>query len=122
MSTWRILAVSFTMAVGTTTSPATAADEWSSFTDRVQQSQAVHVTGARLEQVSTATAEPSRSGDAASFIPRVVASQGIRPSRPGIGVAHRAPEISADAISFVSRVMAIQGIGPARDRGGSGSH
>ncbi len=110
MSTSRMLAISFSMAVGATGSA--TADERASFTDRVQQSQGIaHVGGARMEQ-APATTEAAAAGEAASFIARVVASQGISPSRPATREAYGAPVITGEATSFITRVMASQGIGP----------
>ncbi len=118
MSISRIVAISFSMAVGAMGS-AMATDEPASFTDRVQQSQGIgHVSGAPMEQTPAATGAAATS-DAASFIARVMASQGIGPSSPERGEAYGAPLITGEATSFITRVMASQGIRPVGAEQGS---
>jgi hypothetical protein len=108
MSTSSVLAVSFSMALAAV-GPARAADERSSFTDRVQQSQGI----ARTKQVTTT--EPAVAGEATSFIDRVVASQGIR-SR-GLEARDSAPAIAGEATSFITRVVTNQGISTDTEEG-----
>jgi hypothetical protein len=89
--------------------PTRAADERSSFTDRVQQSQGI----ARTEQVTTT--EPAVVGEATSFIARVMTSQGIRSS--GLEARESAPAIEEEATSFIARVVANQGIATGTEEG-----
>jgi hypothetical protein len=108
MSKSSVLAVSFSMtlaAMGSTR----AADERSSFTDRVQQSQGV----ARTEQVTRT--EPAVAGEATSFIARVMASQDIRSTRLEAGAS--APAIEDEATSFISRLVANQGLAAETEEG-----
>jgi len=109
MSITKALAIGFSMAV--TTGSALAAGEWSSFTDRVQESQGIgQASGTNVAQEVVA-AEPAAPNETGSFIARVEASQGINTSDQATSEASSAAAIPGEATSFISRVVASQGVG-----------
>jgi hypothetical protein len=101
MSKSSVLAVSLSITLAAMGS-ARAADERSSFTDRVQQSQGSQGV-ARTEQVTRT--EPEVAGEATSFIARVMASQGLRST---LEAGASAPANQDEATSFINRVVASQ--------------
>ncbi len=108
MTISRVFALSFSVAVAAMGS-AQAADEWSSFTDRVQQSQGIwQARGARMEE-SYSSAETAVPSEAASFFARIDVYQDAK--RTATEAREGTPAISSEATSFTSRVMASQGIG-----------
>ncbi len=119
MSVSRMFATGFSVvaAVCSTTGSAMA-NEWSSFTVRVQESQGIAKgPTAREEQTRpyAGTAEAAGAGEATSFIARVEASQGINTSGTGAREGRVAPAITGEATSFIARVEASQGIRTSGD-------
>jgi hypothetical protein len=117
MSAAKMLAAGFGL-VGLV-SPALAATEWSSFTERAQDSQLMPfmqreapAEGMRYEPLS---AEPG-AGEATSFITRAEKSQGIHPERAMRGREYASVVLPSEATSFTDRAQMSQGTtaGPAR--------
>jgi hypothetical protein len=99
-----------------TTGSAAAADEWASFTTRVQESQGVGQRRvAREGQEHPYAAETAGSGEAASFIDRVRASQGIKATAAEARETYAAPAVTSEATSFIARVEESQGIRTSRE-------
>jgi len=113
MSVSRMFTIGFS-AVATvclTTGSAAAADEWASFTIRVQESQGVgQGRAAREGKEHPYAAETAGSGEAASFVDRVRASQGIKATAAEARETYAAPAVTSEATSFIARVEESQGI------------
>ncbi len=112
MSVSRMSAIGFSAVamVCMTTGSATAANEWASFTARVQESQGVGGRAAREGERHPSAVGAAVASEATSFIDRVRASQGKSPSGPEAGETYASPAIASEATSFIARVEASQGI------------
>jgi cytochrome c556 len=102
-----------------TTSSATAANEWASFTTRVQESQGVGGRAAREGEVHPYAAGAAVASEATSFIDRVRVSQGKIPGGAEAGETYASPAITSEATSFIARVEASQGIKTSREMAGA---
>jgi peptidoglycan hydrolase-like protein with peptidoglycan-binding domain len=102
-----------------TTGSATAANEWTSFTVRAQESQGVGGRAAREGQGQPHAAGAAVAGEATSFIDRVRASQGKSPSGAEARETYASPAITSEATSFIARVEASQGIKTSRELAGA---
>jgi hypothetical protein len=113
MSVAKMLAVGFGLAGMMSTA---AASEWSSFTDRVEESQlGMRERGAREEERYQPLSEEPGAGSATSFITRLEKSQGIHPERAMPMREEYAPvALPREALSFTERAQLSQNPGMIR--------